>query len=70
MIANNHISDEGALYLADVLRNNKVIYITISFGLDLFSIQILKQLNIANNQIGDCGVQHLVDSLRNNNVNK
>ncbi len=27
MIANNHIGDEGALYLSNVLRNNKVIYI-------------------------------------------
>ncbi|CAF1487196.1 unnamed protein product, partial [Rotaria sp. Silwood1] len=46
----NEIKDQGAQFLADVLRNNMA----------------LAELSIADNHIGDAGAQILRDVLRNN----
>ena len=68
----NQIGDAGAQYLADALRDNKVILIFSSSSLShiylhLYS-QTLTMLDLRSNQIGDAGAQYLADALRDNKV--
>jgi Ran GTPase-activating protein (RanGAP) involved in mRNA processing and transport len=67
----NKIGHEGIRYLADVLRDNKVILSSIdccNFYLH-FLIQTLTKLDVGNNKMGDEGAKYLGDALKNNTVN-
>ena len=66
----NQIGDAGAQYLADALRDNKVMLISSSSlsYLSFLYLQTLTELYLYNNQIGDAGAQYLADALRDNKV--
>jgi hypothetical protein len=70
-LESNQIGDIGAEYLADVLKNNEVIYFVNIFYFSLtftFFIQTLIGLNLESNQIGDIGADYFADVLENNQV--
>ena len=74
----NGISDAGAQYLADALRNSKVSETLFPFHpLRLFYlweylsfIQTLTRLDLCSNRISDIGMQYLADGLRNSKVSE
>ncbi len=69
---NNEIKDAGAQYLADILRNNKVISLSFtsptSYLYNHLYSQALTELNLRRNQIGHTGAQSFADALRKNEV--
>jgi Ran GTPase-activating protein (RanGAP) involved in mRNA processing and transport len=69
--ANNNISDEGAQYLADALKNNTVnmIFFPIPPSYLFFFKQTMTELALAENAIGESGARYLADLLTNNMVN-
>jgi hypothetical protein len=65
----NDISDDGAKYFADALKQNTVIFCCLFlFCLYLFFIQKLTTLYLSNNRIGDDGAQELAVALQQNQV--
>lgn len=69
-LAENRIGDQGANYLADVLRHNtvKILQSCISSSCLFKRIQTLNKLNLHENRIGDQGIQYIADSLTHNTV--
>ncbi len=68
----NEISDQGIQYLANMLRQNKVLYIqTFDYSIypaHFYSGQTLTTLHLSQNRIDDEGAEYLAYALRKNRV--